>query len=168
MNHAAFNYVRTFRQRYCLTEDELAFLVCHSSHARISRIELGRAVPNLSVALAQRGVRVRVLTNSLAATDASVVHAGYGMRRRDLLAAGVQLYELKPTAMREQGAGSAAPRAGSALRKRVVDSATRLGDVAAERYAQATARVTVAVDELISRGEEARDAADPKNVKSGV
>ena len=52
MNHAAFNYVRTFRQRYALTEDELAFLVSHRSHARISRIELGRTVPNLAVALA--------------------------------------------------------------------------------------------------------------------
>jgi putative cardiolipin synthase len=45
------------------------------------------------MAMAQRGVRVRVLTNSLAATDESAVHAGYGKRRRDLLAAGVQLYE---------------------------------------------------------------------------
>ncbi len=52
MNHTAFNYVRTFRQRYCLTEDDLAFLVCHRSHTRISRIELGRAVPNLAVGLA--------------------------------------------------------------------------------------------------------------------
>jgi putative cardiolipin synthase len=48
--------------------------------------------------LAQRGVRVRVLTNSLAATDVAAVHAGYASRRCDLLRAGVQLYELKPTA----------------------------------------------------------------------
>jgi DNA-binding XRE family transcriptional regulator len=52
MNHASFNYVRTFRQRHCLTEDELAFLVSHRSHTRISRIEIGRAVPNLAVGLA--------------------------------------------------------------------------------------------------------------------
>ena len=52
MNHASFNYVRTFRQRYCLTEDELAFLVCHRTHTRISRIEIGRAAPSLAVALA--------------------------------------------------------------------------------------------------------------------
>src|SRR5580704_11924983 len=52
MNHAAFNYVRTFRQRHCLTEDELAFLVNHRAHTRISRIELGRAIPNLAVGLA--------------------------------------------------------------------------------------------------------------------
>jgi hypothetical protein len=52
MNHASFNYVRTFRQRYCITEDELAFLVSHRSHTRISRIEVGRAIPNLAVGLA--------------------------------------------------------------------------------------------------------------------
>lgn len=52
MNHHAFNYVRTLRQRHGFSEDELAFLVSHHSHAPISRIELGRAVPNLGVALA--------------------------------------------------------------------------------------------------------------------
>lgn len=46
----------------------------------------------------ERGVRVTVLTNSLAATDVSAVHAGYQRYRKDLLAAGVQLYELKPVA----------------------------------------------------------------------
>ena len=49
-------------------------------------------------ALAGRGVRVRILTNSLAATDVSAVHAGYAKRRRGLVEAGVRLYELKPTA----------------------------------------------------------------------
>ena len=48
--------------------------------------------------LARRGVRVRILTNSLAASDVSAVHAGYMKRRRDLLRAGIALYELKPLA----------------------------------------------------------------------
>ena len=47
---------------------------------------------------ARRGVQVRVLTNSLASSDESVVHAGYLKRRVELLRAGVQLYELKPGA----------------------------------------------------------------------
>jgi putative cardiolipin synthase len=46
-------------------------------------------------ALAQRGVRVRVLTNSLEATDVAVVHAGYAKRRKSLLEAGVTLYEFR-------------------------------------------------------------------------
>ena len=50
------------------------------------------------VAMAKRGVQVTVLTNSLAATDVSVVHAGYAKRRKALLKGGVRLFELKPTA----------------------------------------------------------------------
>jgi putative cardiolipin synthase len=53
------------------------------------------------VALAGRGVQVRILTNSLASSDVSAVHAGYAKHRHDLLRAGVRLYELKPTAIRE-------------------------------------------------------------------
>jgi len=47
-------------------------------------------------ALAGRGVRVRILTNSMAATDVLAVHSGYARHRRRLLEAGVVLYELKP------------------------------------------------------------------------
>lgn len=42
-----------------------------------------------------RGVQLRVLTNSLAATDAPIVHIGYARYRRDLLTAGAELYELR-------------------------------------------------------------------------
>jgi putative cardiolipin synthase len=49
-------------------------------------------------ALARSGVKVRILTNSLASSDVTAVHAGYAKRRADLLRAGVQLFELKPTA----------------------------------------------------------------------
>jgi len=44
----------------------------------------------------ESGVKLRVITNSLAATDVAAVHAGYASRRVDLLRAGVGLYELKP------------------------------------------------------------------------
>lgn len=46
--------------------------------------------------LRRRGVRVRVLTNSLATTDAPAVHIGYSRYRMSLLDLGVQLYELQP------------------------------------------------------------------------
>ncbi|MFY7864980.1 phospholipase D family protein [Roseateles sp.] len=48
--------------------------------------------------LVESGVAVTVLTNSLAATDVAAVHAGYQSYRERLLAAGIRLYELKPTA----------------------------------------------------------------------
>jgi putative cardiolipin synthase len=44
------------------------------------------------------GLRVRVLTNSLGATDVTAVYAGYARYREALLEAGVELYEVKPTA----------------------------------------------------------------------
>ena len=64
------------------------------------------------VDLVRHGVRVRVLTNSLAATDVTPVHAGYAKRRPALLRGGVQLFELKPEASnimrRAQEVGSSA------------------------------------------------------------
>ncbi len=45
---------------------------------------------------AEGGAQVSILTNSIASTDVLAVHAGYTKYRRDLLKAGVSLYELKP------------------------------------------------------------------------
>ena len=44
------------------------------------------------------GVTVAVLTNSLAATDVWLVHAGYMKYRRPLLREGIRLFELRPEA----------------------------------------------------------------------
>ena len=51
--------------------------------------------------LRERGVRVRVLTNSLASTDEVAVYAGYAKYQRALLEAGIELYEISPAAVRE-------------------------------------------------------------------
>ena len=48
------------------------------------------------LALVRKGVNVAILTNSLAANDVSVVHAGYARWRKKLLRHGIALYELKP------------------------------------------------------------------------
>ncbi len=50
-----------------------------------------------------RGMRVAVLTNSLAATDVAAVHTGYARYRRDLLRGGVELYEMKRKAGSVEG-----------------------------------------------------------------
>ncbi len=52
--------------------------------------------------LAQRGVRVRILTNSLASNDVGIVHAGYSKYRKDLLRSGVELYELNVKLTRKE------------------------------------------------------------------
>ena len=48
--------------------------------------------------LVKKGVRVQVVTNSLASTDVGVVHSGYAKYRKPLLRGGVELYEIKPDA----------------------------------------------------------------------
>jgi putative cardiolipin synthase len=49
-------------------------------------------------ALREQGVQVTIITNSLAATDVGAVHSGYAKYRKDLLAMGVALYEIRPDA----------------------------------------------------------------------
>jgi putative cardiolipin synthase len=58
--------------------------------------------------LANRGVDIKVFTNSLEATDVPVVHAGYAKWRKPLLKAGISLYEtrlLSPEAERNRRVG---------------------------------------------------------------
>ncbi|MFA7523146.1 MAG: phospholipase D family protein [Halothiobacillaceae bacterium] len=45
--------------------------------------------------LADKGVKINVLTNSLAATDVALVYSGYAKRRKPLLKAGITLYEMR-------------------------------------------------------------------------
>lgn len=45
--------------------------------------------------LRRRGVRVRVLTNSLASNDAPLAHVGYARHREALLRLGLELYEMR-------------------------------------------------------------------------
>lgn len=45
--------------------------------------------------LRQRGIRVRVLTNSLASNDAPAAHVGYARYRKALLEMGIEIYEMR-------------------------------------------------------------------------
>jgi putative cardiolipin synthase len=58
-------------------------------------------VANLT-SIAKRGVRVRVLTNSLASTNHLIVHSGYSKYRKDLLRGGIELYELNKNIGRQE------------------------------------------------------------------
>lgn len=62
--------------------------------------------------LRDRGIRVRILTNSLASTDVVAVHTGYKRYRQDIVDMGVELYEYKPLEGERPGQrlfGSSAP-----------------------------------------------------------
>jgi phosphatidylserine/phosphatidylglycerophosphate/cardiolipin synthase-like enzyme len=78
--------------------------------------------------LRERGVHVRVLTAALAATDAPVVHVGYSKYRPGLLAAGVELYELRPEFSPESPRRSSGIHSKTNLHSKavVVDGATVL------------------------------------------
>jgi cardiolipin synthase C len=73
--------------------------------------------------LRRKGVRLRVLTNSFAATDVGVVHAGYAPYRLTLLGTGVELFEMpapndKPKAVRKfvrSGSARSRRHSGSSL-----------------------------------------------------
>ena len=63
-----------------------------------------------------RGVRIRVLTNSLASNDAPAAHAGYARYRRDLLGLGIELYEMRANGQTAGGlSGSGSGSRGSWL-----------------------------------------------------
>jgi putative cardiolipin synthase len=65
----------------------------------------GRGGVEFLAGLAEKGVKVKILTNSLSSTDVSVVHAGYARYRKPLLRAGIELYELnKKTAKSSRNA----------------------------------------------------------------
>lgn len=74
-------------------------------HMRDSRREIaltspylipGRTGMELIREVRSRGVKVSILTNSLASTDQPLVHSGYRRYRHELLGMGVDLYELSP------------------------------------------------------------------------
>lgn len=58
--------------------------------------------------LRERGVAIRVLTNSLAATDVPAVHAGYERYRKRLLRAGIEIREMRPDPTRPKRRGFSA------------------------------------------------------------
>ena len=78
----------------------------------------GKRGVDLLAGVRQRGARVVVITNSLASTDGVAVHSKYQLYRKPLLQAGVELYEIKPTAgaLHERRTGASADRPDRAAR----------------------------------------------------
>jgi phosphatidylserine/phosphatidylglycerophosphate/cardiolipin synthase-like enzyme len=55
---------------------------------------VGRLLTDQLFKAADRGVRVRILTNSLTSNNLPIVHTGYSKYRKELLCGGIELYEL--------------------------------------------------------------------------
>lgn len=61
------------------------------------------------VSMAKRGVKIKIVTNSLEAIDGPYVHAGYTKYRKALLEAGITLYELRRLSPKPKGGKNAGP-----------------------------------------------------------
>jgi putative cardiolipin synthase len=112
--------------------------------------------------LAQSGVRVRILTNSLAASDVGAVHAGYAKHREMLLKAGVQLFELKPSVGRDvlgdkAGVGSSSS---SGLHAKTFAVDDRRVFVGSFNFDPRSARLNTEIGVVIDSPRLARDMAE--------
>lgn len=70
--------------------------------------------------ISQRGVEVKILTNSLSATDEPEVHAAYSRYRIPLLAGGISLYELRPLPNEENPASAKGRSSGFSLHAKTI------------------------------------------------
>ena len=100
-------------------------------------------------ALEARGVQVSVLTNSLNATDVAAVHGGYARYRKQLLRAGVDLYELKPSAGAQSSAGSLGGSSRSSLHTKAVIADGRYSLVGSFNYDPRSAFINTEMGVLI-------------------
>ena len=120
-----------------------------------------------------KGVRIRVLTNSLASTDAPAAHAGYIRYRKDLLGLGVELYEMRADQNGTEGGigssaglGSGRAAGGSksgvskaSLHSKVVIIDQRLAIIGSMNLDLRSQRKNSEVALLIRSGELSREAA---------
>ncbi len=72
------------------------------------------------VSLAQSGVSIKILTNSLASTDETAAHAGYVHYRKAMVEGGVQLYELMPSSAQSQSSTSLGKSSGTSLHAKTI------------------------------------------------
>lgn len=84
----------------------------------------GAAGARTLAGLAATGRRVRVLTNSLAATDVIAVHGAYARYRSALLASGVEIFEMKPEPTRRRASLFGSRTASLHTKAFLIDGAT--------------------------------------------
>jgi cardiolipin synthase C len=76
--------------------------------------------------LRARGVRIRVLTNSLASNDAPLAHVGYARYRKEMLRMGIELYELRAAGDIHRRVLGSTPTARDSLHSKVLEQDGRV------------------------------------------
>lgn len=84
----------------------------------------GQAGVDLLTRYQQNGVKVRVITNSLAATDVVAVHSGYQKYRQPLLQAGIEIQEVRVDANSKPGSWSGSSKVSLHAKTFYVDDKT--------------------------------------------
>jgi putative cardiolipin synthase len=112
--------------------------------------------------LARRGVRVKIMTNSMATTDVPAVHAGYRRYREALLAGGVALHEYRVDASRPAPRGLRQPfgSAASALHAKVVVHDRRIVWIGSANFDPRSRRINTETGLMIESPELAARLAD--------
>ena len=103
-----FLWDRPIKVKSSLNQDTSAYLAPRlDAYARGARSEVLMMSPYLVPCMGglqklkehrDRGVKIKILTNSLASNDVKAAHGGYAKYRKEMLRLGVELYEMKPTA----------------------------------------------------------------------
>jgi putative cardiolipin synthase len=109
------------------------------------------------IRMRRRGVRVRILTNSLASNDVPTVHAGYTRYRRALLRAGVELHEYQRFGNRPRHHHSAS--SSNALHAKTIVVDRRLAWVGSFNLDPRSSRLNTEMAVLLESESLARDLA---------
>ena len=118
----------------------------------------GNAGSGQLVDMASRGVKVSVLTNSLAATDVTAVHGAYARCRRRLIEGGVRLFELKPYDERRHNSLFGSRSASLHTKAFTIDS--RSGFVGSMNFDPRSASLNTEMGVVFEHGELVRQIRD--------
>jgi putative cardiolipin synthase len=125
--------------------------------------------------MARDGVRIRIVTNSLEASDVAAVHAGYAKWRIPFLRSGIRIYETKhravpnPETKGEGGHGSVLHSSGRALHAKIIavdEARVFVGSFNVDQRSRRLNTEMGIVTEsplLLRKLEDAFDTAIPKN-----
>jgi phosphatidylserine/phosphatidylglycerophosphate/cardiolipin synthase-like enzyme len=110
--------------------------------------------------LRQRGVRIRVLTNSLASNDAPLAHVGYERYRVALLKAGVELYEMRSQGDTRRRLFGSAPASRTSLHSKTLVMDQRLLAIGSMNLDQRSALQNTELSLVIQSGALSRSMTE--------
>lgn len=109
--------------------------------------------------LVKKGIRVRVITNSLASTDVPAVHSAYKHYRAALIRAGVELWELRPDAPGERPKSSWIGSSSASLHAKVLMIDQRYFYVGSMNFDPRSAHQNTEMGVLFEQPELGREAS---------